>query len=313
LTGVGAALLRLGLMTSSGRKYDLIALDLDGTVLNSRSVISPENRSAIARARQAGYHVTLCTGRGLRECRRYVDELRQEDPVVVAGGSIIADPGSSATLHRFGLEEELVRQATHALVRHGFPALVLKDPAVSPIDYLVVVGRENLQLDPVTTWWFTEMGVRAKVVQEIDEDEHPEHTVRFGACGMARDMAVIASDLQSTFAQSVHMHHFPAVVAPDAAKRTDEGETLHVLEVFSREGNKASALSWVAQRQGIAMERCVAMGDQINDVQMLSSVGLGIAMGNAVEQVKNLANKHTLHHDEHGVAHAIDMVLSGAW
>jgi hydroxymethylpyrimidine pyrophosphatase-like HAD family hydrolase len=147
----------------------------------------------------------------------------------------------------------------------------------------------------------------------VDEDEHPEHTVRFGACGMARDMAVIASDLQSTFADSVHMHHFPAVVAPDTAKKTDAGEILHVLEVFSREGNKASALSWVAAKEGISMERCVAIGDQINDVQMLSSVGLGIAMGNAVESVKGLASKHTLHHDEHGVAHAIEMVLSGQW
>jgi hydroxymethylpyrimidine pyrophosphatase-like HAD family hydrolase len=300
-------------MAASQRKYDLIALDLDGTVLNSRSEISRENRAAIARAREAGYHVTLCTGRGLKECRRYVDELRQSDPVVVAGGSIIADPSNNATLHRFGLEEELVRHAANALVRHGFPALVLKDPAVSPIDYLVVVGKENLQLDPVTTWWFQEMGVRARFVATMDEDDHPEHTVRFGACGMARDMAVIAKDLHSTFADTVHMHHFPAVVAPDTAKKTDEGEILHVLEVFSREGNKASALSWVAQRQGIAMERCVAMGDQINDVQMLSSVGLGIAMGNAVPQVKGLASQHTLHHDEHGVAHAIDMVLSGQW
>lgn len=300
-------------MSDRSRKYDLIALDLDGTVLNSRSVISPENRDAIARARSQGYHVTLCTGRGLRECRKYVDELVQQDPVVVAGGSIIAEPTSGATLHRFGLQEELVREAAMALVRHGFPALVLKDPAVSPIDYLVVIGKERLALDPVTEWWFREMGVRAQFVESIDADEHPEHTVRFGACGMARDMAVIASDLQKTFAQSVHMHHFPAVVAPDAAKKTDEGETLHVLEVFSRDGNKASALSWVAAREGIAMERCVAMGDQINDVQMLSSVGLGIAMGNAVPAVKSLASKHTLHHDEHGVAHAIDMVLSGQW
>lgn len=300
-------------MGTSERKYDLIALDLDGTVLNSRSEISRENRAAILRARAAGYHVTLCTGRGLRECRRYVDELAQIDPVVVAGGSIIADPGSSATLHRFGLNEQLVRRATASLVRHGFPALVLKDPAVSPIDYLVVVGEKNLKLDPVTQWWFGEMGVRAKFVQSVDEDEHPEHTVRFGACGMARDMAVIARDLHSAFGEDVHLHHFPAVVAPDAAKKTDEGEILHVLEVFSRDGNKASALSWVAARQGIAMKRCVAMGDQINDVQMLSSVGLGIAMGNAVESLKSLAGRHTLHHDEHGVAHAIDMVLSGAW
>jgi hypothetical protein len=87
----------------------------------------------------------------------------------------------------------------------------------------------------------------------------------------------------------------------------------HVLEVFARDGNKRSALEYVAGGMGIPLARCVAMGDQINDLPMIGGVGLGIAMGNAVEQVRQIARKATLRNDEHGVAHAIGQVLCGAW
>src|SRR5262245_26515880 len=99
--------------------YDLVAIDLDGTLLDSRGRVSAVNLEAIARARRAGMRVTVCTGRGLLECRSILKTIEQVQPVVVAGGSMVACPETSATLHRFPMERQLVSRLVDCLVGHG--------------------------------------------------------------------------------------------------------------------------------------------------------------------------------------------------
>jgi hydroxymethylpyrimidine pyrophosphatase-like HAD family hydrolase len=176
-----------------------------------------------------------------------------------------------------------------------------------------VVGEERLALDPVTTWWLESMNVKHRFCCHVREDEHPEHTVRLGVCGLSSAMGEIESDLKASFGERAVMHHFAAVVAPEHAARLPDGERLHILEVFDREASKWSAVRWLAAREGIRSERICAIGDEINDLPMIAGAGLWIAMGNAVPSVKAAANRHTLGNDGDGVAHAIDMVLTGAW
>ncbi len=293
--------------------YKLIALDLDGTLLNSGGELSRENVRAVDRARESGMRVVICTGRGYKECKKYLDQMGQIDPVVVAGGSIIADAKSGQTVHRFTLDEVLVGGAVSKLLSHRLPALVLKDPSEVGYDYLVVHGQEKLGLDAVTEWWFKEMGVHARYVEDIATDEHPDHTVRFGVCGMSGILQTIQDDLQMSFGSATHIHHFPAVVAPQHTSTTDDGQTLHVLEVFSKDGNKGTALKWVADRMDVKLSECAAVGDQINDLSMLTAVGLGIAMGNAVGRVKAASKTETHSNDMHGVSHAIERILAKEW
>lgn len=294
-------------------EYRLIALDLDGTLLNSGGELSRENIRAMDRAREAGKRIVICTGRGYKECKKYLDQMGQTDPVVVAGGSIIADAKSGQTVHRFTLHETLVGNAVERLLSHKLPALVLKDPCEVGYDYLVVHGQEKLKLDAVTEWWFKEMDVHARYVEDIGTDEHPDHTVRFGVCGMSGILQTIQEDLIGTFGTETHIHHFPAVVAPEHASKTDDGQTLHVLEVFSKDGNKGTALKWVADGMNVKLSECAALGDQINDLSMLGAVGLGVAMGNAVERVKLATRRATRSNDEHGVAHAIERIVAREW
>jgi 5-amino-6-(5-phospho-D-ribitylamino)uracil phosphatase len=294
-------------------RYDLIALDLDGTLLDSAGRVSAANQGAILAARQAGVRVTICTGRGLVESRSALDQIKQADPVVVAGGAIVSCPQTSRTEHRFAVSENLVQAAVDTIHAHKAAALVLKDPVEAGYDYLVVTGHEGFDLDPVTRWWFKTMNVGVKYVQTLAADPHPEHTVRVGACASARTCEAMMRDLHVASKNSATIHHFPAVVAPDSARITDEGETLHVLELFHADANKWSAIRVLAQRWNIPHTRIAAVGDQINDVSMLEGSGLGIAMGNAVDAAKNVAQRHTHHHNDDGVAHAIHNILSGSW
>lgn len=295
------------------RRYDMLAIDLDGTLVNSRGQVSPRNAQAVRAAREAGMRVAVCTGRGLVECQHYLDAIGQTDPVAVAGGSMLACPVERRTLHRFALGPDLVSRATRRLLSHGHPVMILKDPLHAGYDYLMVVGEERLALDPVTVWWLQKMQVKHKIVCACEEDEHPEHTVRLGVCGLSGALDGMIADLRGAFGDRAMMHHFPAVVAPEHARRWPDGQKLHILEVFDRRASKWSAIQWLAAQHDIQPGRICAIGDEINDLPMISQAGLGIAMGNAVGSVKAAAKRETLHHDDDGVAHAIDRILSGAW
>lgn len=294
-------------------RYDMLALDLDGTVLDPASRVRPPVAEAIARAREAGMLVVVCTGRGLPEARDALDAIAQADPVIVAGGSIIAEPRSGRTLHRFPMHPTLTSRLTDRLLSRGHPVLVLKDPDAAGYDYLVVTGRRRLSLDPVTQWWFEEMAVSIRLATSVENDPHPEHTVRVGVCAHPGELGELERIIRGEFEDTVTVHNFPAVVAPDDATHWAGGAAAHILECFDARADKWNAVRHLAAERGIPTARIAAVGDQINDVTMIRGCGLGIAMGNAIGAVREVAGRVTRSNVENGVAHAIEMILAGEW
>jgi hydroxymethylpyrimidine pyrophosphatase-like HAD family hydrolase len=293
------------------RRYDLLAIDLDGTLLCPKGAVSAANIEAIYAARRAGMNVTVCTGRGLMECRHLIRRFEQRDPVVVAGGSMLACPVTGRTLHKFPMDGSVVRRLVDLLAAHGHAVLVLKDPHAAGYDYVVVSERGEPALDPVTRWWFRQMQLPVRYVRSLDEDEHPGHTVRVGVCGPKRRTDGVAEMVRRTFAHEAAMQHFHAVVPRDEGD-DPEGKTL-ILEVFAPAVDKWAAIEWLAGREGIAVERIAAIGNDINDVAMLRQAACGVAMANAIPEAKAVADRHTLGNDADGVAHAIGRILSGEW
>jgi hydroxymethylpyrimidine pyrophosphatase-like HAD family hydrolase len=293
-------------------RYRLLAIDLDGTLLDPQGNPSPRNIQALTKARQAGLKIVICTGRGLVECRHILSAINQLDPVVVAGGSIISDPTTSRTIHRFAIDQPMVARAVHHLLEHRCPALILKDPIEAGYDYLVIQGRQQLPLDPVTHWWFSSMNVQVRYAPSLDADPHPEHTVRVGACGLSSHLSEIKKVLAES-CEGAAVHHFPAVVAPEHASRTPNGDSLHILELFHTSANKWSAIQVLADRYNIPHTQVAAIGDEINDESMIQGAALGIAMHNAVPSIKSIAKRHTHSNSQDGVAHAIDQILAGHW
>lgn len=305
-----------------GVKYDLLALDLDGTLLCNRGRVSERNREAVRRARAAGLRVSVCTGRGYNECKAIARQIEQVEPLVVAGGSIVADASSGRTMHRFSMRPELVARLVSSMNRHGHAALVLKDPAPATDpglrdhhEYLIVSPRGEPAIDPTSRWWFKEHDIRFKVVESIEQDEHPELTVRVGVCGTRRETAMAAAELHGEFAHEVVFHHFHAVapVEGGVGVMPSGDDQVVILEAFDREVSKWNAITWLAEKSGIRPDRVCAIGNDVNDIAMLKGAALGIAVGNAIPEAKAVAKRHTLDNDQCGVAHAIDMILAGEW
>ena len=102
------------------------------------------------------------------------------------------------------------------------------------------------------------------------------------------------------------MHDFPCVT-PD---EQDPGAEVHILEIFDKTATKWNAVSWYLGEHAIDPARTAAIGDQVNDLTMIEGAGIGIAMDNAIDRVKELARYTTASNRDDGVARAIDAILA---
>lgn len=293
-------------MLTTKSPVDLIAIDLDGTLLDKDHRVCQENVDAVHRARDAGVTVLVCTGRGLGESLTALRAIDQRDPVMVAGGSIIADPVTGRTLHRFTMDAEVVAAATELFHEVSCPALVMKDPSEIGYDYLVLDSQHRHPVHPITTWWFQDHALRVEYAADAGHDRHPQHTVRVGICAERSISNPLSRRLMDVLRDAVWLYDFPCVMPEGHAP-----EPVHILELFAANINKWAAIEWYLRLHDIDPMRVAAIGDQVNDVPMMEHAGIGVAMGNAIDQVKAHAAYVTADNQNHGVARAIDAILSG--
>ena len=295
-------------------RYDLIAIDLDGTLVGRTGAISQENLQAVQRARLAGVGVTICTGRVLSECHAVLDLLEQFDPVVVSGGAQIACGRDRRTLDGLCLDNALIDRVTELASGLDLAMMIQKERDHAGYDYIILpAGNDpDAELHPVLKLWKVDkrkheaMGIEYRIGR--DGPMHDIPSVRAVASGSATEIAKLSEALASELAGLAMFHAFPL------STHVPEGsDPPHVLEVFPINADKWSALQRLATRLGVPAERIAAIGDQANDLQMLKGAALGVAMGEAPDFVKDVADRVAEPCAEHGVALTIDCILSGEW
>lgn len=288
-------------------RYRLIALDLDGTLLNRKGKMSAENARAIAAAQQAGAIVVPCTGRAWVESRMILGDYPRHASVpavgVFVGGAAISDLNTGSTLDMAAMEPHLAMELVEHLSSRDEAVLVLRDANITGHDYFVT-GSGQLNAD--TAWWFQYAGCRwhQKHPPTID-DMH--HTMRVGLVTHPSQMHDPTTSVIEKFGDRVMLQSFAGVQRPDPA------QDLHILEIFARGVDKWRGLRWLADKHDIAPQQVAVIGDEVNDLAMFQNAGCPIAMGNAIEPIKKLAKHVTLDCDQSGVAHAINQLLSGTW
>ncbi len=286
-------------------RYDMLVLDLDGTLLNRKGRVSDANRDAVCRARDAGLQVLIATGRALVESQGPLRQIDHQDLIVAAGGSLLCDVATGRTLDRQIMPDRLVGDVTNVLLEYDHKVLVLKDADRSGYDYLAVGGGD---LDPASEWWFEAMSSTVRFVTDLADDPHPDDTLRIGVVATGGELVPIARRLRSELGDRVFLQHWPAVTSTHAV-----GSATHLLEIFNPQVNKWTMIESHARREGMTPPRIAAIGDGLNDVELIRECGLGIAMGNAGASVMDVADQVTADHDEDGVAVAIDRILEGIW
>ena len=287
-------------------QYGMLAIDLDGTLLDSHGRASRANLDAIGRAIDAGVRVVPCTGRAWCESRQVLRQF-PDSPLASTGvfvtGAAISDLATGQSLDLAVLEPHLALEVVEHLWELPEAVLVFRDGNQTGHDYLVTgAGR----LTANTQWWFEQTGASVHVLDRVTLDD-VHHTLRVGVVAVGTRMPATMKSVRAAFGPRVAVHHFEAVQKPDPQ------QTVHVMEVFAAGVDKWRGLTRIAHEHGIEAGCIAAIGDAINDTVMVREAGCGIAMANAVEDTTAAADHTTLSCDEDGVAHAIEQLLAGRW
>ena len=284
----------------------LIAVDLDGTLLDSSGKVSPRNIKAIADLRDAGFKVVPATGRSWRESRRVFEVINATGMAVTSGGSVLSDAATGKTIERLTMDPELVLRLTLALLERGLLAHLLRDHDSSCHDYcLVGTGHVN----PATEWWLKAHEVDVRRVDTIDDLKKLgfDHVLRVGAVERGDVLAPVCAAMREQFHGQATMQSWSAVTSNAAI-----GSETHLLEMYCVGTDKWTMIQKLRDRHGLSNDHVFAIGDGLNDLIMVREAGVGIAMQNAHAELRPLAKHIAPHHHEDGFAHVVEQILSGS-
>ncbi|MFO8008060.1 MAG: HAD-IIB family hydrolase [Candidatus Brocadiia bacterium] len=278
-------------------RFRLVALDIDGTVLNSAGEVCAALKRTLAALARRSVRTVLCTGRRMRSAVPVLAELEHVHPILVcSGGALVKRVDDEETLYTDPLGDALAQRAAEVYRRAGLMPIVLYDHPLSGRELWVAAadrrkaeGLAYVQLNRDAVEYFEgdwPEGLEAPLeVYTVDRTERVE---------AARDR--VRRDLEGS-----------AIV--EAMFQPRYGEL--ALEVRSPTATKWAALQYLLDRWGIPPAQVVAVGDDVNDLPMLEAAGLSFAMGNALPEVKETADEVTATNDEEGVARALALAFPG--
>ena len=260
--------------------FQLIALDLDGTVIDRDLVIHPDVRETIAAVQARGIHVTLATGRMFSAAMPFARELDIRAPIICYQGALVRHPLTGETLYHATMPADLAAAAVHAML----DADIFVIAYIHDVHY---IAAHRAELEAYLAF-------------------HPEENEIVVAPDLERLVARMAPTKLLFVAE-------PQVVERELARLSDRfGAALAIVrshaifgELTAPHVSKGQALAALAQSLGVAREEVMAIGDQENDLSMITWAGLGLAMGNAVPAVRAQAHAVLPSVDEAGVACAL--------
>jgi Cof subfamily protein (haloacid dehalogenase superfamily) len=274
--------------------HRLLALDVDGTLLDPTGQLRPAVRAALARVRAAGVTVVLATGRRLRSLQPLLADLDFAGALILNNGAVVLEVPGPRLLARRPLPRALAREAVEIIWTQGCQPLVYEgvpgedriftgpSDRDSPLTarYLAVRGLAGLVRWPDSRWLLPGDPVEVGVLDTAEQ--------------IARLVAALGQDRWRTIVSRTTL--------------TPEGRFLELLE---RSCSKGAALADLCAVYGIDRSEVVAIGDNVNDLEMLEYAGLAVAMGNAPPEVQAVADWVTASNAEDGVALAIYRLFAG--
>lgn len=266
----------------------LIASDLDDTLLNQHSQVSPETKAMVQAVMAKGVTFTLATGRMFQASAPFAKELglAQEQPIICYNGALIKRV-SGETIYEKNLSTKLAAQIVKYAQGKGWTvnAYYNDELYVAEINQYVREYAESVQVEAHAVGDLVEFILAdAKGLSKLLIVSEPSETIPR------------LKELKAILGKKVHM-----VSSRDK-----------FIEITNAEAHKGAALMWLAEQMGLKASEVLALGDSNNDLTMLKMAGVGVAVANALDSVKQVADEQTATNYEHGVAQAIEKYVLNA-
>ncbi len=254
----------------------MVAVDVDGTLLDSRGEVTPPVAAAVRDASAGAVKIVLASGRPPIAMQTLLHHLEIASPFIASAGALVAESGSGAILLHSPLSPQTTVQVVQIARSHSLPVFI-EEP------------------------------------ERVMGEAEPEMAKRIGE-RFGYKMTVVADVLCATSGTptKIFLHASPGLLHAIEREIIQARLPVHLgypfpdyIEINRVDVNKASAVEYLAGYFGIPMERVMVIGDSENDVSMFRVAGLAVAMGNAPAQVKAEAQVVAPTNDEGGVAWAL--------
>ena len=277
----------------------MLALDVDGTLVGPDNVVTPEIRDAVKRADRAGIQICLATGRSYSETIGIWSQLdlgRECQPMILIGGALVSETDTGRALYHKPMDSEIACRFADALGAAGYCAMAIVDSWRYDVEYYLT---DHGDLADAKSRWFAKMDVSLASVGSLSEvllpDDGPD-VLRISAVVDKDDGPSLAADLKTQFGDEINIC---SILAPNY--------NVWIVESHAARANKRTAIQYVSQAGGIPLSQVAAVGDDVNDISMLSSVALGAAMPQAPPSVIEAAG----HVAQGGLAEFIGQLVDG--
>ena len=282
----------------------LLALDLDGTTLNSSGQITDANRDAIRAAEAQGVLVTIATGRRFRDAQPVGLDLSLNAPLITHNGALLKYADSEETV----LCELLSTETSLEIVRvgkdYGGDALVSTDPHGHGTLLYDRVSDDNLPLKKYLRWSETLHGIEigrkgVAHVPRLEDILHKQKILHISFSGSCEAMSAMLSVLSRELGNSV-------TILPTIYPQLD----FTLIDILPADASKGHGVAKLAELNNLRPGNVMAIGDNFNDLEMLEYAGTAVVMGNADPKLLERPEFYTtLSNDESGVAAAIERFI----
>ncbi len=270
--------------------YKLVAIDLDGTLLDSTKEISTRNKKAIASAIEKGVKIVICSGRVYSGARLYAKQIDSRDPIIACNGAVIAEKVDGRVIYSNYLHTEACMKINDIFHKNDLYFHVYAGDTM----YTEKLGFTSLKYFEKNKSLPKEDRVDIEIVEDMAAKlkSISGRVLKFVAVADNKELLKIArceiEQLQNVDVMSSNYDNF---------------------EVMQKGVNKGEALKKVSEYLKIPPSEMIAIGDNENDVSMLKYAGLSIAMENGEDIAKEVAQYVTASNNDDGVAQAIERFI----
>ena len=269
--------------------YKMIVTDMDGTVLGTDHNITEDNKIALKKAEDMGIKVVFATGRFHESAKVHIDFLEEKMPIISSNGSIIKNPITDEVLYCNSIAQDKCIQIIDILDKYHLKYQIYTDEIV--LQKYDTEEEKQIIIDFIKKVFSDKCEIIFK--KDLKESIKNKNILKFNLMELDRVELIdtVRTDLNKI----------------DGVEITSSWK--NNLEIMAKGSTKGKAVEFLSNLLNINMEEIIAFGDNYNDVSMIEVVGTGVAMGNAEEGVKNIADYVTDTNSESGVAKAIDNLV----
>lgn len=285
--------------------YKLIAIDLDGTLLNSYGEVTDENKQAIQNAISKGVEIVLASGRAMASVKNLANELNANNYIICGNGAIMYDMQNEKIIYNKFLDKSKVLQIIKICEENSIYYNLYTDEMIitKGLNYNVLFyNKENLNKPEEKK---TRINIVEDIYKYVSEREN-ENYLKITICDNSKIIfdRIIQKLKTIKDIDVLDVAHMSRKMIKDGTQ--DVSIEYYYTEITNVGVDKWDAIEELMNMLGIKKDEVMAIGDNVNDKIMIVNAGLGVVMGNSAPYIKEIADLVVVDNDNSGVAEAIN-------